>query len=82
MEDSLNSQQIYVKTLYYVITTFSTVGYGDITPKASKEIAYVMFVQLIGVMIFAYITGSVTTLIMNFQQREKMLSENELNLDK
>ena len=81
-ENSLNSQQIYVKTLYYVVTTISTVGYGDITPKTSKEIAFVMFLQLLGVIIFAYITGTITSILMNFSQREKMLSENELNLDK
>ena len=82
MTDTLNNEQIYVKTLYYVITTISTVGYGDIYPKTSKEIAYVMFLQLIGVMIFAYLTGSITSILMNLNQREKMLSENEIGLDK
>lgn len=78
----LNNEQIYVKTLYYVITTISTVGYGDISPKTSKEIAFVMFIQFLGVVIFAYLTGNITSILMNLNQREKMLSEKEINLDK
>ena len=79
---SLNNEQIYVKTLYYVITTISTVGYGDISPKTSKEIAFVMFIQFLGVVIFAYLTGNITSILMNLNQREKILSEKEINLDK
>jgi CRP-like cAMP-binding protein len=79
---TLDIDQAYVKTLYYIITTISTVGYGDIGPKTSKEIAFIMFVEFIGVMIFAYLTGSVTSIITNLNQREKKLSENEIALDK
>lgn len=78
----LNEEQIYVKTLYYVITTISTVGFGDIYPTTSKEIAFVMFIQFLGVVIFAYLTGNITSILMNMNQREKMLSEKEINLDK
>lgn len=78
----LNNDQAYVKTLYYTITTISTVGYGDIYPKTPSEIAYVMFVQFIGVMIFAFLTGSITSILMNLNLREKMLSENEIAIDK
>lgn len=78
----LNIDQAYVKTLYWTITTISTVGYGDIGPKTSAEIAYVMFVQFIGVITFAYLTGSITSILMNLNQREKILSENEISLDK
>lgn len=78
----LNDEQIYVKTLYYVITTISTVGFGDIGPTTSKEIAFVMFIQFLGVVIFAYLTGNITSILMNMNQREKILSEKEINLDK
>ena len=78
----LNTDQAYVKTLYFIITTISTVGYGDVLPKTPSEIAYVMFVQFIGVMIFAFLTGSITSILINLNLREKMLSENEINLDK
>ncbi|OMJ82391.1 hypothetical protein SteCoe_16931 [Stentor coeruleus] len=80
--EDLDNEQIYAKTLYYVITTISTVGYGDISPKTSKEIAYVMFVQFLGVVIFAYLTGNITSILMNLNQREKMLSDKEISLDK
>ena len=28
---------VYVASVYYVMTTFTTVGYGDITGKKSEE---------------------------------------------
>ena len=81
-DDQLDITQTYVKTLYWTVTTITTVGYGDITPMTTNEIIFVMFVQLMGVMNFAYLTGSITSVLMNLNRREKMLSENEINLDK
>jgi CRP-like cAMP-binding protein len=80
--NALEKDQVYAKTLYYVITTISTVGYGDIYPRTSKEIAFVMFIQFLGVVIFAYLTGNITSILMNLNLREKSLSEKEINLDK
>ena len=34
---------MYVLSLYWSLTTVSTVGYGDITPKSTEEIGIVLF---------------------------------------
>jgi len=60
--DTLSPPQQYVVSIYFVMTTILTIGYGDLTPKTSSETILVIFIQLIGVMINAYIVG---TLVMN-----------------
>ena len=46
-----------VKMWYYGITTLSTIGYGDFSPKSSPEKLVISFVMMIGVAIFSYIMG-------------------------
>ena len=43
---------MYVLSLYWSLTTVSTVGYGDITPKSTEEIGIVLFTMGI---LFIYI---------------------------
>lgn len=38
---------------YYALSTMSTVGYGDLVPITELEMIFTMFIQLLGVGIFA-----------------------------
>jgi CRP-like cAMP-binding protein len=53
----------YVTTLYWVVTTMSTVGYGDILPRTTFERAFTMCIMIGGVAFFATITGTITEII-------------------
>jgi len=53
----------YVTTLYWVVTTMSTVGYGDILPRTTFERAFTMCIMVGGVAFFAAITGTITEII-------------------
>ena len=55
--DDLSPPQQYVVSIYFVMTTIYTIGYGDLTPMTSSERIIVIFIQLIGVMVNAYIIG-------------------------
>lgn len=52
----LNSDWIekYTNAYYWAITTLTTVGYGDITPKNNIEKIFSIFVMLLGSGMFAY----------------------------
>jgi CRP-like cAMP-binding protein len=49
----------YVVTLYWVCTTMTTVGYGDITPTNNAERIFAIGVMVIGATVFGYIIGSI-----------------------
>jgi len=52
----------YIVTLYWVFTTMTTVGYGDITPSNDLERAYAVVVMIFGATVFGYIIGSIAEL--------------------
>ena len=70
----LTPPQLYIVSVYFVMTTILTIGYGDLTPQTSPETILVIFIQLLGVMINAYIISTLVSLLIdpiesNFLQR-------------
>lgn len=55
----------YLYSIYWSLTTITTVGYGDLTPKTPVEIIYAMFTMLSGVVIWAYLIASITNYLSN-----------------
>jgi hypothetical protein len=55
----------YVRSLYWTITTMTTVGYGDITPCGTVEYIVGMVVMLMGASMYAFIIGTVASLFSN-----------------
>jgi hypothetical protein len=47
----------YIAAFYWVITTFSSIGYGEITGNTQNEYLYTMFVEMLGMCFFGYIIG-------------------------
>jgi hypothetical protein len=55
----------YLRALYWSVTTLATIGYGDLTPITDAQIAYTMAVMLLGVGVYGYVIGNVTSLLAN-----------------
>jgi voltage-gated potassium channel len=55
----------YIRSLYWTITTMTTVGYGDITPQRSEEYLIAMVVMLLGASLYAFLIGNVASLFSN-----------------
>lgn len=68
---------LYISSLYWVITTLSTVGYGDIKPANSTERGMCIFVMLLGVFFYSYTVGTIST-IMSGLNRERQKVNNKL----
>ena len=45
----------YINSLYWTITTVTTVGYGDVTPVGNAQKLYAIFVQLLGYGVFTFL---------------------------
>ncbi|EAY05799.1 cation channel family protein [Trichomonas vaginalis G3] len=63
--DYLSPPQLYVVSVYFVMTTILTIGYGDLTPKTSPETILVIFIQLLGVLVNAYILSIMVSILID-----------------
>jgi hypothetical protein len=57
----------YIRSLYWTITTMTTVGYGDITPARNVEYVLSAIIMLMGASLYAFIIGSVASLLSSIQ---------------
>lgn len=53
----------YVYSIYYTLTTMTTVGYGDITPQNYLEVGFTSALLLVATVVFATLMGALTDLI-------------------
>lgn len=77
-----NDQDLYVLAFYFIVTTVTTVGYGDYSPKNYYERTYCMMLMIIGVSCFTFVSGALSSLMSNYDQRQAELSEKVLMLNK
>jgi len=62
----VNSGELYLTSMYYTITTMTTVGYGDINGGSALERAVSIVIMLVGVIAFSFATGSLTSILSNY----------------
>lgn len=65
IDEKLDHYTNYIKAIYWVITTITTIGYGDITPSTNLQTIYTMFVQLTGAGMYGYIIGNLASMLAN-----------------
>ena len=55
--DDMSSVHQGIAVMYYAMTTLTTVGFGDYSPRSDSERIFISFVLLVGVSIFSYLMG-------------------------
>lgn len=58
-----NTTNLYLSSIYYTITTITTVGYGDISAENSLERGVSILVMIVGVISFSFATGSLSSIL-------------------
>ena len=75
MYQDMDNFDIYVRSLYFTVTTITTVGFGDITPQTSIEMIFAVIVMICGVGVFSYATSALSTFLSTFESTTASLKE-------
>ena len=77
---------IYIASIYFILVTITTVGYGDISGNSEAEIFFQMFLLIIGTIAYSFVISYFSNYIikinqksMKFQKNVSILEEIRLN---
>merc|ERR1740130_1494015 len=63
---------IYFNAFYFILTTITTVGYGDISGSTTNEYLFSMCVEFIGLTFFSFLTGTISVMFSGDQSFESL----------
>lgn len=61
--DEENNTTVYVTAIYWVITTLTTVGYGDYKGYTPNEYTFQMVVEFLGIGVFSWLMGAINGMV-------------------
>ena len=72
----------YIKSLYWTVTTLTTVGYGDITPTSNAARIFTMIVMFFGVGVYGLVIGNISRIFAENARYKEQTREkfNEISL--
>lgn len=70
MPDKTSPVSIYALSFYFVTTTVTSVGYGDVTPENMMEKVFCIVMLFIGVLTFSFASGSLNSVITNYDHSQ------------
>mmetsp|Transcript_50304 Transcript_50304/g.60493 ORF Transcript_50304/g.60493 Transcript_50304/m.60493 type:complete len:827 (-) Transcript_50304:108-2588(-) len=70
----------YIASIYWAFSTLTTVGYGDISARTIWEQFYSMLMMLLGVSWYAFVVGSMTSVVASFDRQNKLTKEKMLQV--
>ena len=80
--DELDDLDLYTTAIYFTITTFTTVGYGDISARNFYERIIGCVAMVIGVISFSYATGAASSLIHTDDNRKAIAQHKIMTLQR
>jgi hypothetical protein len=77
-----DDHQLYVASWYFVVTTFTTVGFGDIRAYNTGERAFAILLMVVGVLGFTFATGALSSILNTMERDQIKLKERKDVLDR
>lgn len=59
----VHPESAYLVSIYWSVTTLTTIGYGDITPKNADQMKYTIVIMLVGFVLMGYLIGNIASLL-------------------
>lgn len=81
IEKGYTDSELYATSLYWTITTITTVGYGDIYGIKPQEKIFCAIIMLIGVISFTILSGSMASIMTNFDASNAVTRQKKKILD-
>ena len=78
----MDASELYVMSLYFIVSTTSTVGYGDLSASTTLERFFCIVLMLAGVTAFTFISGALSSILTNHDAAASQLQEKLLYLGK
>lgn len=62
----MDEVELYIMSIYFIVTTTSTVGYGDLSASTTIERVFCIVTMLAGVTSFTFISGALSSILSNY----------------
>ncbi|CDW90866.1 cation channel family protein [Stylonychia lemnae] len=79
--DETNLISLYIFSIYFILQTLTTVGYGDHTGCVRDEYIFCMCLEFIGLSLFSFLMGSINNMISKDDSFESLLDQKISMLD-
>ena len=66
---------IYIASIYYLMMTVTTVGYGDVIGKSTREIAFQIIIVIIGTCIYSWLISTVSNYVKKMNEKNIIYEE-------
>lgn len=67
--------ELYLISYHWTLTTITTVGYGDVSSGTTLEKIFNLFVMSIGVMMYSFAIGALSSIVASFQAKSEELTK-------
>ena len=68
---------MYATSVYWVIATFTSVGYGDVKGDTPLEYVFQLFVEMIGIAFYGYMLGMFQSMFSKEMHRDQLAQQQE-----
>eukprot|EP00347_Sterkiella_histriomuscorum_P012208 403369479 len=69
---------IYLRSQFFIISSFATVGYGDIHGTDQNEFLFVIYILMIGQLLFSFFTGKLKAAMLKVDNLELQSIKNDI----
>lgn len=76
-----NTKDAYITSLKFVITTMTTVGYGDVYPAIWSNMIYTTFLEFGGIILYGFLFQKIMIFINETRNYQAMVAMREEDLD-